>query len=135
MSIILTAKRHNWGLMNINTEWHNMSFDVTSDADLTVRVHRFQQVFVSKTKIDSNDFEEIMHLVETILENQPQERIDACDGEAWSFTVYGKGRNMLFSRALGHIYGIDELERMEDILLSHVPDDLNEDSNVFLGPF
>ncbi len=135
MGIILTAKRHNWGFMNINTEWHNMSFDVTSDADLTVRIHRFQQMFVSKTKINSNDFEEIMHLIETIIESQPQDRVDACDGEAWSFTVYGKGRKKLFSRALGHTYGIDELERLEDILLLYVPDDLNEDSNVFLGPF
>ncbi len=135
MGIILTAKRHNWGFMNINTEWHNMSFDVTSDADLTVRVQRFQQVFVSKTKIDSNDFEEIMHLVETIIEDQPQDSVNACDGEAWSFAVYGKGRKKLFSRALGYTYGIGELERLENIMLSYVPDDLNEDSNVFLGPF
>ena len=135
MSILISAKRHNWGQININTDWHKMSFDVTSDADLTIRLYRFQQVFTSKTKIDSKDFDEIVKLMESIIENQPQDRIDACDGEAWSITVYGKGRKKLYVRELGYTYGIDELERLEDILVSYMPDDLTEGSNVFLGPF
>ena len=133
MSIIISAKRHNWGLMSINTKWHKMSFDVTSSAELTVRIYRFQQVFVSKTKVGSEDFEEITRLLELLLKNRPLKRIDGCDGEAWSFTVYDNNRKILFERELGYTSGIDELERLEAILISYISDDLNGSSNAFLG--
>lgn len=117
MGKFLFAENHNWS-MRESSDWDGTSFDLSYDGELHIIVTYWKPIVDCVVKMTTKDLNKIKSLIPT---EQIPERIDAFDGEAWSFDAYDELGNVIFHRNMCYTYGIKPLEKIQAILRSYIP--------------
>lgn len=118
-SVFLKAEHQNWGL-HTAWDWQEDIFELSADGDLHIVVRFYKPVVDCVVKVSESDMEKLRALIACA--SAVGRRVDACDGDAWSFSAYNERGKQIFHYELGHIYGIREMEEIGKILCSYIPD-------------
>ena len=118
MGIFLKAEHHSWDLRT-RYDWSSNEFELSYDGNLHIVVKYYDIVVDSVVKMQEDNLSEIMELIPS---KPIDEKVVACDGSAWEFTVFDDTGKIRFQRELGYIYGIEDLEKIAGILESYIPE-------------
>ena len=58
----------------------------------------------------------------SIMNKPPREKVDADDGDAWSFSFYDEQGKRIFHWDTDYTYGIKRFEKLQDKLCRFMPD-------------
>ena len=87
-------------------------FELSQEGDLHIEVKYYDVVVDCVVKVSEDDLRKIMDLIP----KEPiTEKVVACDGDAWEFTAFDDSGNVVFSRDLDYIYGIDYQKAVDKI--------------------
>ncbi len=122
MKKLLVASFQNCSEMR-KGEWEETDFLLFQNGDLKIKLFCGFSVLVGEisVRISENDFNKIRKIMEVIIKNPPDEKIEAYDGTAWEFEFYNTQGNVVYKREIGYTYGINNFERLQDILNSYAP--------------
>ena len=121
MEMLLKAKNVNWGLRTAH-DWQHTEFELSQDGDLFIKVLFLNPVVDTRVHICERDLLSIKENIEKIISDPPDMIPDACDGEAWSFDAFDDTGKRIYRWKLNHIYGLESLEEIGEILDSYIPE-------------
>lgn len=116
--LILKIVNENWGLVGpecwTETIWHIYD-DKTVEREDRYMVEKKNRW--SRKVLPSKAYASILRNIDNIKNGKDftDRHVVALDGDAWSYTQYEDGHS-IWSRELGHIYGIYSLEKIAEIL-------------------
>ena len=113
--LILIITEDNWSEI-IYGSWTKTEWKIYNDYTVEIKKeYEPNKVKTSNSKLTQLQYNSIIKNIE--LAKEINTKINACAGEAWSFTQLNKG-NIIWKRNLDYIYGIKPLENITNILLS-----------------
>lgn len=102
--------------------WQTAEYSMHYDGTLEItRTYSLSGEHTDVCHISEADFNSIMSLAQKVMDEKPYEDMDyskTMDGSTWGFTVYDMKGEATYIYG-GYTYGIDDLESIEDILISN----------------
>ena len=97
--------------------WNNREkdvFELSWDGDLHI-IGTYLDCIMEVTESDMQDLRNLIDCVPSNIE-----KVSDCDGSAWIFTAYNDQGKQIYHHDIGCIYGIQELEKIAEILCSYL---------------
>lgn len=116
--VLFKAKMSNWGMIGPNSITKR-EFVIYDDLDVELKVYINNSLGTSESEsilhgfISKEKYDKIINDIQ--IAKEVNKKIEAFDGEAWSFEEYNNG-TLVWKRELGYIYGIEPLVEIQNIL-------------------
>ncbi len=121
-NVLLYVENANWNEIHMGYDWEYTSFTLLKDGLLCIQVFYGNDIYKNTSEVEKTDFIYMKKLMRSILNNPPKERVDACDGDAWSFVFYNEKGRRIYKRDMDYTYGIEKFEKLQNKLESYIPD-------------
>ena len=119
MGVLLIAEHHNWGLTR-RGDWRRTEYELSDTGNLHIVMLYDVPRLDCHVQISEKDLSDIKEAISQYA-TEIDEKVDMCDGCAWSCKVFDENGSILFDRNVGYV-GSGPLEVITDVLWNSTPD-------------